>query len=139
MEGNSSKNRHIRKKMCTAVILLCTLLLTGCGNDGESIYNFAGVEPKEIDPWVYLQDTALSSNTQILGFASSASRLGITIGVMGIAFSILYMAIRILFARNAKVREEIKEEAMIKGMVAIMIFSIPFWLGIFKLAGEMLI
>lgn len=43
------------------------------------------------------------------------------------------------FARNAKVREEIKEEAMIKGMVAIMIFSVPFWLGIFKLAGEMLI
>ncbi len=139
MEGNSRKNRHIRKKMCTAVILLCTLLLTGCGDKKESIYNFEGVEPKEIDPWVYLQDTALSSNTQILGFASSASRLGITIGVMGIVFSILYMAIRIFFARNAKVREEIKEEAMIKGMVAIMIFSVPFWLGIFKLAGEMLI
>lgn len=120
---------------------LCTMLLTGCGDDGsgQSIYNFAGVEPKEIDPWVYLQDTALSSNTQILGFASSASRLGITVGVMGIVFSILYMAIRLFFARNAKVREEIKEEAMIKGMVAIMIFSVPFWLGIFKLAGEMLI
>lgn len=57
----------------------------------------------------------------------------------GHRFSILYMAIRIFFARNAKVREEIKEEAMIKGMVAIMIFSVPFWLGIFKLAGEMLI
>ena len=76
---------------------LCVLLLTGCGDDGESIYNFSGVEPKEIDPWVYLQDTALSSNTQILGFASSASRLGITVGVAGIVFSILYMAIRIFF------------------------------------------
>lgn len=139
MKGNSRKNRHTRKKIYTVVLLLCTLLLTGCGDDGESIYNFAGVEPKEIDPWVYLQDTALSSNTQILSFASSASRLGITIGVMGIVFSILYMAIRIFFARNAKVKEEIKEEAMIKGMVAIMIFSVPFWLGIFKLAGEMLI
>ncbi|MCH5249993.1 MAG: hypothetical protein J1E98_08670 [Lachnospiraceae bacterium] len=139
MEENSRKNRHIRKKICTAVLFLCLLLLTGCGDDGKSIYNFVGVEPKEIDPWVYLQDTALSSNTQILGFASSASRLGITIGVIGIVFSILYMAIRIFFARNAKVREEIKEEAMIKGMVAIMIFSVPFWLGIFKLAGEMLI
>lgn len=138
MEGNSRKNCHIRKKICRAVLFLCTLLLTGCGDD-ENIYNFAGKEPKEIDPWVYLQDTALSTNTQILGFASSASRLGITIGVMGIVFSILYMAIRIFFARNAKVKEEIKEEAKIKGMVAIMIFSIPFWLGIFKLAGEMLI
>lgn len=141
MKGNSRKNRHIRKRICTAALFLCTMLLTGCGDDGsgQSIYNFAGVEPKEIDPWVYLQDTALSSNTQILGFASSASRLGITIGVMGIVFSILYMAIRLFFARNAKVREEIKEEAMIKGMVAIMIFSVPFWLGIFKLVGEMLI
>lgn len=139
MERNIKKNQNIRKKICAVVFFLCTLLLTGCGDDGESIYNFTGVEPKEIDPWVYLQDTTLSSNTQILGFASSASRLGITIGVMGIAFSILYMAIRIFFVRNAKVREEIKEEAIIKGMVAIMIFSVPFWLGIFKLAGEMLI
>lgn len=138
MEENSRKNCHIRKKIRRAVLILCTLLLTGCGDD-ENIYNFAGKEPKEIDPWVYLQDTALSTNTQILGFASSASRLGITIGVMGIVFSILYMAIRIFFARNAKVKEEIKEEAKIKGMVAIMIFSIPFWLGIFKLVGEMLI
>ncbi len=140
MKEKNRENRHIvRKKICTAAFSLCALLLTGCGDDGESIYNFSGVEPKEIDPWVYLQDTALSSNTQILGFASSASRLGITVGVMGIIFSIMYMAIRIFFARNAKVREEIKEEAMIKGMVAIMIFSVPFWLGIFKLAGEMLI
>ena len=139
MYGRKQKNRRMRKKMCMVVLPLCALLLTGCGDDGESIYNFAGMEPKEIDPWVYLQDTALSSNAQILGFASSAGRLGIIIGVMGIVFSILYMAIRIFFARSAKVREEIKEEAMIKGMVAIMIFSVPFWLGIFKLAGEMLI
>lgn len=138
MGGNGRKKRSIRKKSM-AVLFLCALLLTGCGDDGESIYNFAGVEPKEIDPWVYLQDTALSSSAQILGFASSASRLGITVGVMGIVFSILYMAIRIILARNAKVREEIKEEAVLKGMVAVMIFSVPFWLGIFKLAGEMLI
>lgn len=139
MKEKCRKNRHMGKKACAAALVLCTLLLTGCGDDEKGIYNFSGVEPKEIDPWVYLQDTALSSSTQILGFASSASRLGITVGVMGIVFSIMYMAIRIFFARSAKVREEIKEEAMIKGMVAIMIFSIPFWLGIFKLAGEMLI
>ena len=138
MGGNGRKKRSIRKKSMAA-LFLCALLLTGCGDDGESIYNFAGVEPKEIDPWVYPQDTALSSSAQILGFASSASRLGITVGVMGIVFSILYMAIRIILARNAKVREEIKEEAVLKGMVAVMIFSVPFWLGIFKLAGEMLI
>lgn len=94
MKGKNRRKCHSRKKICTAALFLCVLLLTGCGDDGESIYNFSGVEPKEIDPWVYLQDTALSSNTQILGFASSASRLGITVGVAGIVFSILYMAIR---------------------------------------------
>lgn len=80
MKGKNRRKCHSRKKICTAALFLCVLLLTGCGDDGESIYNFSGVEPKEIDPWVYLQDTALSSNTQILGFASSASRLGITVG-----------------------------------------------------------
>lgn len=139
MKEKRRKNRHRRKRICSVMLMLCTLLLTACGDDEESIYNFSGMEPKEIDPWVYLQDMELSSNTQILDFGSSAGRLGITIGVMGIAFSIMYMAIRIFFARSAKVREEVKEEALIKGMVAIMIFSIPFWLGIFKLAGEMLI
>lgn len=138
MKEKIRKKRHMRKTICAATLLLCAMLLTGCGDSGESIYNFSGVEPKEIDPWVYLQDTTLSSNTQIRSFASSASRLGITVGVMGIVFSIIYMAIRIFFSQNAKVREEIKEEAMIKGIVAIMIFSVPFWLGIFKLAGEML-
>ena len=73
MKGKNRRKCHSRKKICTAALFLCVLLLTGCGDDGESIYNFSGVEPKEIDPWVYLQDTALSSNTQILGFASSAS------------------------------------------------------------------
>lgn len=141
MKEKCRKNRRRGIKRCMMALALCTFLLAGCGDagGGESIYNFSGVEPKEIDPWVYLQDTALSSNQQILGFASSASRLGITIGIMGIVFSMLYMAIRIFFSRSGKTKEEVKEEALIKGLVAIMIFSIPFWLGIFKLIGEALI
>lgn len=136
----TEKKAVSKGKKVVFLLLPCVCLITGCGNDGEgSIYNFAGVEPKEIDPWVYLQDVALSSNAQIRRFASSAGKLGITLGVMGIVFSILYMAIRILFAKNGKVKEEIKEEAMIKGVVAIMIFSVPLWLGICKMVGEMLI
>lgn len=54
MKEKNRENRHIvRKKICTAALFLCALLLTGCGDDGESIYNFSGVEPKEIDPWVW--------------------------------------------------------------------------------------
>lgn len=135
-----NKKFFFRKKKIYCLFLLCVCLLTGCGDDKQSgIYNFAGKEPKEIDPWLYLQDTALSSNIQVRKFASSAGNLGITLGVMGIVFSILYMVIRILFARNGKVKEEIKEEAMMKGLVAIMIFSVPLWLGVCKMVGEMLV
>ena len=122
-----------------SVVLVCSFALAGCGDESNGLYDFAGKEPKEIDPWVYLQDTALSSSEQILSFASSASRLGTTIGVMGIVFSILFMVIRVLFAGSAKTKSEIKEEALIKGLIAIMLFSIPLWLGICKLLSEVLV
>lgn len=136
-----------KKKKCVTekckvicIILFFSFALTACGKEEQgSIYDFVGVEPKEIDPWIYLQDTALSSNQQILSFASSASTLAITIGVIGIVFSLLFMAIRLLFSRNAKVRSEIKEEALLKGLIAIMLFSIPVWLGVCKLVGEALV
>ena len=38
MKEKSRRNRHMRKKICTAALFLCALLLTGCGDDGESIY-----------------------------------------------------------------------------------------------------
>lgn len=121
-------------------MLLYSLLLTACGDEEQGgLYDFSGVEPKEIDPWVYLQDTALSSNKQILNFASSAGSLAITIGVTGIVFSLLFIAIKLLFSGNAKTRSEVKEEALLKALIAIMLFSVPVWLGICKLVGEMLI
>lgn len=136
-----------RKKKCIAgkwkvicIIVVCCFTLTACG-DGEqgSLYDFSGVEPKSIDPWAYLKDTALSSNQQILSFASSASTLAITIGVMGIVFSMLFMVIRLLFSGSVKIRNEVKEEAMLKGLIAVMLFSIPVWLGVCKLVSEMLV
>lgn len=143
LKGIVSVGERKRKGVIRAVLLLvmmtCCVALTGCDGERDSIYDFAGVEPKEIDPWVYLKDTALSSSEQIINFASSASRLGITIGIIGIVFSILFIAIRILFAGSAKTRSEIKEEAMMKGLIAIMLFSIPLWLGICKLLSEVLV
>ena len=121
-------------------MLVCCFTLTACG-DGQQggLYDFSGVEPKNIDPWAYLKDTALSSNRQILNFASSASTLAITIGIMGIVFSMLFMVIRLLFSGNTKVKSEVKEEAVLKGLIAIMLFSIPIWLGVCKLVAEMLV
>lgn len=115
-------------------------LLTGCSSNAEnSIYNFASVEPKDIDPWTYLQDTSITSSLQIRSLASSSYSLAITVGIMGIVFSILYMAIRILFTQNVKMKSEIKEEAALKALVAIALFSIPLWLSVFKMIGELLV
>lgn len=71
----SKKVGGIRCKI-VLILLFCTITMAACGKEKEGgLYDFGGVEPKEIDPWVYLQDTALSSNPQILGFASSAGGL----------------------------------------------------------------
>ena len=97
-------------------------MLTGCGgnDEGEDPFDFAGAEPKDINPWTYLE-------------------LAMTVGIMGMVFSIIYIAVRLLFSRNAARREEIRQEAVIKGMIAVMLFSVPFWLGIFKQFSELLI
>ncbi len=134
------KEKRKHRKIYFLILLYCSSILTACGNEENgSIYNFSGAEPKEIDPWVYLQDTTLSSSAQIRSFASSAGSLGITIGVMGIVFSIFYMALRLLVSGSVKTRSEVKEEALMKGLIAIMIFSIPLWLGICKLLGDALV
>lgn len=131
-------SKRLRKR--NGALVLMVPFLTGCSDNAEnSIYNFANVEPKDIDPWTYLQDTSITSSMQIRSLSSSSYSLAITIGVMGIVLSILYMAIRILFAQNAKSKSEVKEEAALKGLVAIALFSIPLWLSLFKMIGELLL
>lgn len=112
---------------------LCAVLLSGCKED------IVQQETKNIDPWTYIRDTSLSNDPIILNFASSAGELGITIGIIGITFSILYMAIRIIMTHDAKKKEEIKQEAGFKGVIGIIIFSIPFWLGVMKTIGDIFV
>jgi len=128
-----------RKKVIFMLFLfIVAMTLAGCKKSGET-YDFADMEPKSIDPWVYIQDTSISASGTIRNFASSAGNLGVTVGVMGIVFSLLYMAIRILFSSSPKTRNEIKEEVIMKGLIAIMIFNVPLWLGVFKMFGDLLI
>lgn len=131
----------MRKKQWSLFCLILLLFsLTGCGGgDTEDPFNFSGVEPKSIDPWTYLKDMSITTSTAIRDFASSSSELFITIGIIGIVFSIFYMALRIFFSGNPKTRSEIKDEILLKGMIAIMLFSIPFWLGLFKMFAEILV
>ncbi|MDD3361827.1 MAG: hypothetical protein PHW34_09170 [Hespellia sp.] len=129
-----------RKRIILVLFLLIIFMLTGCGDDeGEDPFDFSGIEPKNINPWTYVEDTDITLNSSLKNVAASSSELAITIGIMGIVFSIFYMVIRICFSRSAATKEEIKREAVMKGMIAIMLFSIPFWLGLFKYFAELLV
>lgn len=131
-----------KKKILLAflICIVCVFFVTGCGGEeGDSIYNFSDTAPKQIDPWVYLTDSSLSDIDSIKDFASSAGALAMTVGIIGIVFSILFMAIRVLFSSSAKAKAEVKEEALVKGLIAIMLFSIPLWLGICKLISDLLV
>lgn len=120
--------------------LLCVYLLCGCASENtDDPYNFAGTEPKEIDPWVYVKDTSITLNGSLRKLAASSTELAITVGVIGIVFSIVYIILRICFTKNANTKEEIKRQALQKGLIAIMLFSIPFWLGLFKYFAGLLV
>lgn len=138
MINETKKNCKNRKKL--AIWLLCVLCLCGCASDEtDSLYNFAGAEPKDIDPWVYVEDNSITLNGSLKKLAASSTELAITIGVVGIVFSIIYIILRICFTKNANTKEEIKRQALQKGVIAIMLFSIPFWLGLFKYIAELLV
>ena len=131
------KNRMRRFIKCIP-IFLPVFVISGCSE--ETVQELARTETKNIDPWTYLTNTDISTNSTLREFASSASGLMITIGVMGIVFSIFYLIIRLLFGgSSAKVKSEIKDEVIFKSVVAIMLFSIPFWLGIIKLISDLLV
>jgi len=129
-----------KRKYVLFLLLVSTIFLTACGKDeGDDPFDFSGIEPKDLNPWTYVSDTAISINSSLRSFASSSAQLGITLGIMGIVFSIFYMVIRICFSNSAAQKEEVKREATMKGIIAIMLFSIPFWLGTFKYFAELLI
>lgn len=132
----------MRKRRAGFLLLLLVILFVagGCAKKEEGdAFDFSGIEPKDLNPWTYVEDTSISMDGSLKNLAASSSELGITVGIMGIVFSIFYMVIRICFTRNAAAKEEVKREALMKGVIAIMLFSIPFWLEIFKQFSELLI
>lgn len=131
--------KNYKRKQCL-ICLLLVLFLCGCSSGtADDPYDFTGTEPKDIDPWVYVEDTSITLNGSLKKLAASSTELAITIGVIGIVFSIVYIILRICFTKNANTKEEIKRQAIQKGIIAIMLFSIPFWLGLFKYFAELLV
>lgn len=131
--------KRIHRAFTSIAAFLPVFVLAGCSSE-ETIVEITRAETKNIDPWTYLADTSISTNSTIRIFAGSAAKLLITIGIMGIVFSILYLVIRLLFGgSNAKMKSEVKEEVIFKSIIAVMLFSIPFWLGIIKMISDLLV
>lgn len=128
------------RRVILLVLLLSLLVFAGgCADSSGEAFDFSDIETKDINPWTYVEDTSISADPTLRGIAASASELGITIGIIGIVFSIFYMVIRIFFTKSPQAKEEIKREAILKGVIGIMLFSIPFWLGMFKYFAELLV
>lgn len=132
----------MKRKRIIVLMLTWMLLfsLSGCGNKEEgNPFDFSGIETKDLNPWNYMENMELSMSEPLKNLGASSAELGITIGIIGIIFSIFYMVLRICFSKSAVIKEEVKQEAVLKGMIAIMLFSIPFWLGLFKMTAELLV
>lgn len=131
----------MKKKLRILLLLVITVLtLSGCGGDEEEDpFDFSGIEPKDINPWTYLEDTSIYLNGSLTDLAASSSELAMTVGIIGMVFSTFYIALRLMFSKNAARREELLQEAVLKGLISVMLFSVPFWLGIFKQFSELLI
>lgn len=131
--------RRIYRAFTGILAFLPVFALSGCSSE-ETIVEITRAETKNIDPWAYLVDTSISKNGTMQAFAGSAAKLLITIGIMGIVFSILHLIIRLLFGGgNAKMKSEAKDEVIFKSVIAVMLFSIPFWLGIIKMISDLLV
>ena len=100
--------------MLTWILLLS---LSGCGNKEEgNPFDFSGIETKDLNPWNYMENMELSMSEPLKNLGASSAELGITIGIIGIVFSIFYMVLRICFSKSAAIKEEVKQELLFEEM-----------------------
>lgn len=66
---------------------------------------------------------------------ASGYELMLTIGVIGLAFSIIFTAVSLLLTSNAQKREEKKGHALVICIAGIVIFSVFSIIGFFKSIG----
>ena len=66
-----------KKVRVLLLLLLLIFVLTGCGNgeDDADPFDFSGVEPKDLNPWTYVEDTSISLNGALRNLASSSAEL----------------------------------------------------------------
>lgn len=84
-----------------------------------------------LDPFDFLGFSlnSYSSDENIVGTTQSMYDLLITVGVLGVLFSLCFIGLKLSFARPGK-RAEALEELKWKALTAIALFSAPFLIGV---------
>lgn len=110
---------------CAPSKLHGTLLAAAAGNEWDFMENSGG------DDGVFssLIDT-------IEGIGSSGYQLMMTIGIIGLVFSIIFTAVSLLMTSNAQRKEEKKSHVLIICIAGVVIFSCFSIIGFFKSIGS---
>lgn len=77
--------------------------------------------------------SSLISKLQDIG--ASGYELMLTLGIIGLVFSIIFTAVSLLLTSNAQKKEEKKSHALVICLAGIVIFSVFSFIGFFKSIG----
>lgn len=100
------------------------MLLTATGNE----WDFMTTKPG--DSGVF---NSLISKLEDIG--ASGYELMLTLGIIGLVFSIVFTAVSLLLTSNAQKKEEKKSHALVICIAGIVIFSVFSIIGFFKSIG----
>lgn len=93
------------------------------------------------DEWNFMEtspgDTGVfhSLISKVKDIGASGYELMLTVGVIGLVFSIIFTAVSLLLTSNAQKKEEKKSQALVICVAGIVIFSVFSIIGFFKSIG----
>ncbi|WP_300678892.1 hypothetical protein [uncultured Acetatifactor sp.] len=124
---------HMGNLLCGAGTLLFRLRCVGgillAADAGANEWDFLQQDPG--DAGVF---STLISKVEDIG--ASGYQLLLTVGVIGLVFSIIFTALSLLLTSNAQKKEEKKSHALIICIAGIVIFSAFSIIGFFKSIGS---
>ena len=94
------------------------------------------------DEWDFMKNPSGNSGvfksliSKLKDIGSSGYELMLTIGIIGLVFSIVFTAVSLLLTSNAQKKEEKKSHALVICVVGVVIFSVFSIIGFFKSIGS---
>lgn len=93
------------------------------------------------DEWNFMETSPGDSGVfhsliaKVKDIGASGYELMLTVGVIGLVFSIIFTAVSLLLTSNAQKKEEKKSQALVICVAGIVIFSVFSIIGFFKSIG----